>query len=330
MQEAALLSIKDLLICIESQDGRRYPAVDGISLDIRKGEILALVGESGCGKSLTALAVEGLLDGAAMQCGGSITFDGRELDSLTEKERLTIYGRDIGMVFQEPMTSLDPLMKIGEQVGESLQLHSVLGKQALEKLVEEALAAVNLEEPRRLMQQYPHELSGGMRQRVMIASATICRPKLLIADEPTTALDALTQEQVISLLKKINADYGTAILFISHDLTLVSQICDRIAVMYAGKIVEQGDTKDVLRSPVHPYTSALLASVPSRKMKGRPLDCIGGRVPTVTEEKPPCPFAPRCPKAQATCLERPPLTTELPGGHTACCNFPLAAKSDIL
>ncbi len=322
MPNQKLLSVKDLRICIRGLGNRLYPAVDGASFDIRDGEILALVGESGCGKSLTALAIDGLLDESAIYCGGSISFCGKELPGLTEKEKRSIYGKDIGMVFQEPMTSLDPLMRIGEQVGESLLLHGNASKEKRKKLVRSALESVKLENPDELMSKYPHELSGGMRQRVMIASACICRPRLLIADEPTTALDMLTQEEVVKLLKSINADSGTAILFISHDLKLVSRISSRIAVMYAGKIVETGCTEVITEKPAHPYTSALLGSLPSRNMKGKPLDCIGGRVPTVTEPKPPCPFAPRCPRAQGKCFDRAPKLMTLDAGHTVSCNFP--------
>ena len=323
MANQKLLSVTDLQICIHGPAGRLYPAVDGVSFDMLEGEILALVGESGCGKSLTALAIDGLLDDDTVQSGGSISFCGKELSRLTEREKNTIYGKDIGMVFQEPMTSLDPLMRIGKQVGESLQLHRKINRKERDKLVEETLASVKLENTKELMQKYPHELSGGMRQRVMIASASILRPRLLIADEPTTALDLLTQEEVVKLLKAINADSGTAILFISHDLKLVSQISDRTAVMYAGKIVEIGHTDTIIRNPAHPYTRALLDSVPSRKMKGRPLGCISGRVPTVTEPKPPCPFAPRCPLAKAECFDRAPQVMERGEGHRVCCNFPI-------
>ncbi|MBQ9539098.1 MAG: ABC transporter ATP-binding protein, partial [Treponema sp.] len=326
-EKEALLSIKKLKICVKAPDGILYPAVDGINLDITAGEIHSLVGESGCGKSLTALATGGLLDDGVCQSEGEILFRGKDLCKLKEAEKLKIYGRDIGMVFQEPMTSLDPLMKIGGQVGESLKLHgdkkNKLSKDEIERLVESSLKDVCLDDARQIMEKYPHELSGGMRQRVMIASAMICSPALLIADEPTTALDILTQKQVISLLKNINSANGTAILFISHDIKLVSKISDRISVMYAGKIVEQGKTDDVLNSPAHPYTKALMASVPTRGMKGRPLDCIAGRVPAVTEPKPPCPFAPRCPMATAVCMEKAPQKIENANGHIVFCSFPL-------
>ena len=318
----ALLSISNLRICIRSASGRLYPAVDGIDLSVQQGEILGLVGESGCGKSLTALAVDGLLEEPVVHDGGSISFDGKDLLNLKEKERRELYGRDIGMVFQEPMTALDPLMRIGEQVGESLKLHSVLGKEALERQVEAALAAVKLEDPKSLMKRYPHELSGGMRQRVMIACATICQPKLLIADEPTTALDMLTQEQVIALLRRIHRDYGSAILFISHDLSVVEHISDAVGVMYLGNMVEYAETEKIYSNPLNPYTKALFSAIPipdpTVKMNRIVLE---GSIPSPANPPKGCPFHTRCAKCMAQCKEVTPEQKEIEPGHYVVCHL---------
>ena len=316
-----LLRLERLCVSVPSH-GRRFLAVDGVSLAVHSGEAFGLVGESGCGKSLSALSIEGLLPEGAEFAGGAVFFDGRNLASLASRERRRLCGSEMAMVFQEPMSSLNPLMKIKAQVGEPLKIHRRMNRREREERVRTALAEVGLGDVERIMESYPHELSGGMRQRVMIAMAAICRPKLLIADEPTTALDVNTQAQVLSLLKGLNSAYHTAILFISHDLGLVKSLCTALAVMYAGKIVERGNAEELLSHPVHEYTKGLLRSIPSRSQKGRPLDCIPGRVPAVSEHKALCPFAPRCPKARSCCFELAPPALELSPSHTVYCHLP--------
>lgn len=320
----SLLQVKNLCVSVPSDNAMRT-AVDGISFCIEKGEILGLVGESGCGKSVTALSLQGLLAEGLTATGG-ILFNGKDLQSLPLKERRRIYGRDISMIFQEPMTSLDPLMKVGAQVGESLAIHTDMSKSQIRERTKEVLSAVGLQNVTELMELYPHELSGGMRQRVMIAAAAVSRPKLLIADEPTTALDVKTQGQVIELLKKINRIYGTAILFISHDLHLVQSLCTKAVVMYAGRIVESAAINELLSAPRHPYTQGLLDSIPTKEKKGTRLACIAGRVPSVSEAKYPCPFAPRCSFAQSVCFTQRPEMRDLAFNHFAACHFPLEQK----
>lgn len=239
-----------------------HTVVDDISFSMKRGEILGIVGESGSGKSMTALATMGLLSKGATILGGHIRFDGHEFLSMTEEERNSIRGNDISMIFQEPMTSLNPVMRIGTQVGETLQLHTALRKEEVHRRVLEALTDVGLPDPEALCRKYPHELSGGMRQRVMIAQAMICEPKLLIADEPTTALDVLVQQQILDLLLELHHKKNVAILFISHDLNVIKKICDHVLVMYEGKIVERGEVRRVLEHPQHDYTKTLIASFP--------------------------------------------------------------------
>ena len=246
-----------------AENGRMNKVVDDLSFSMDEGEILGVVGESGSGKSMTALAAMGLLKPDAHILSGQIYFDGKELLSLSKDEQSRIKGNDMAMIFQEPMTSLNPVMKIGRQVGESLWLHTDMNKKDIHQSVVQALADVGLNDPEKLCGQYPHELSGGMRQRVMIAQAMICSPKLLIADEPTTALDVVVQEQILQLLKQLHREKGVAILFISHDLNVIREICDRVIVMYQGVIVEQGRVQDVLEHPQHEYTKTLVACVPA-------------------------------------------------------------------
>ncbi len=244
------------------EHGKMNKVVDDLSFLVNDGEILGVVGESGSGKSMTALAAMGLLSKEALVLSGKITFDGKELLKLSWDERSAIAGNDMSMIFQEPMTSLNPVMKIGQQVGESLRLHRKMDKAMIHKEVVKALADVGLKAPEALCKKYPHELSGGMRQRVMIAQAMICSPKLLIADEPTTALDVIVQEQILGLLKKLHEKRGVSILFISHDLNVIKQICQKVIVMYKGVIVEQGTVDEVLNHPKHEYTKTLVASIP--------------------------------------------------------------------
>ena len=236
--------------------------VSGVSFDMDEGELLGLVGESGSGKSMTALAVAGLLSRHDMKKTGEILFEGKELLTCPREELRAIQGNEIGMIFQEPMTSLNPVRKIGWQVGESLRIHTKLSKEEIKARVLAMLGEVELKEPELVYEQYPHELSGGMRQRVMIASAMICRPKLLIADEPTTALDVTIQAQILSLLKRLSEKEGMAVLFISHDLSLVRMLCGRVIVMQQGRMVEQGETEQIFSHPSEDYTKLLLSSVP--------------------------------------------------------------------
>lgn len=238
--------------------------VRGISFSVQDGEIVGIVGESGSGKTMTALTIAGLFKEHAVLDAGTIRLDGIDLFKLTEREMRQVQGNRIGMIFQEPMTALNPTMKIGRQVEEALRLHTDMDKRARKEAVIRALEEVELEEPEKLLSKYPHELSGGMRQRVMIAAAMICRPSLLIADEPTTALDAATQESILKLLKKLNDKYGMSILFISHNLRVVKELCTRVLVMKDGEILEEGETDEVFRNPKTEYTKALIAAIPER------------------------------------------------------------------
>lgn len=238
--------------------------VRGISFSVQDGEIVGIVGESGSGKTMTALTIAGLFKEHAVLDAGTIRLDGIDLFKLTEREMRQVQGNRIGMIFQEPMTALNPTMKIGRQVEEALRLHTDMDKRARKEAVIRALEEVELEEPEKLLSKYPHELSGGMRQRVMIAAAMICRPSLLIADEPTTALDAATQESILKLLKKLNDKYGMSILFISHNLRVVKELCTRVLVMKDGEILEEGETDEVFRNPKTEYTKALIAAIPAR------------------------------------------------------------------
>jgi peptide/nickel transport system ATP-binding protein len=321
--KAELLRVQDLRIGIKG-----HAAVDGISFFIREAEILGIVGESGCGKSLTALSIPGLLPEAAALTGGSIRYRGREFSVLRERDLREIRGREIAMVFQEPRSSLNPLLRVGKQIIEPLELHGERDKALMRGKALSLMRGLGLPEPEKLLSLYPHQLSGGMCQRVMIAMAMICGPRLLIADEPTTALDVSIQAQILELLRGINRETGTAILFISHDLSVIQAVCHRVLVMYAGKLVEQGPVGEVFTHPGHEYTRGLLGSIPGRSSKGRPLANIPGRVPPIEEKRPPgCPFAPRCPRASAPCREGFPPEVSLGSGHWASCFAALAADS---
>ncbi|MBO5129140.1 MAG: ABC transporter ATP-binding protein [Oscillospiraceae bacterium] len=263
---ADILKIEDLRIHFKDAKADRF-AVDGLSFSIGEGEIVGLVGESGSGKTVTAMSVSGLLPREKADVSGSITLEGREIFRCTDRQILEILGDDLGIVFQEPMTSMNPVMRIGPQVEECLRLHTKLSKAERKQRALEAMAQVDLPDPERIYRKYPHELSGGMLQRVMIAAAIISKPRLLLADEPTTALDVTIQAEILELLKKLNREHGTAILLISHNLHVVRKLCTRVVVMQRGKLVEDRPVDDIFRDPRHEYTKKLLAAIPTRDRK---------------------------------------------------------------
>lgn len=260
---ADVLELRELRVHFNDAAPERF-AVDGLNLRLGSGEILGLVGESGSGKTVTAMSICGLLPRSKANVSGSILLDGREIFDCTDKEILDILGNQLGIVFQEPMTSMDPLMRIGPQVEECLKNHGGLTKSQRRQRALEALAQVELDEPERIYKKYPHELSGGMLQRVMIAAAIVSRPRLLLADEPTTALDVSVQAEILALLKKLNREYGMAIMLISHDLHVVRRLCSRVAVMQRGRLVEERNVEEIFSNPQHPYTKQLIAAIPGR------------------------------------------------------------------
>jgi peptide/nickel transport system ATP-binding protein len=285
-----MLAVQNLSISIGP-----FQAVQDLSFDIASGEITGLAGESGCGKTLTALSITGLLPDAAKVTSGEILFAHNSmytpstdepplnLRALSEEALCRIRGREISMIFQEPRQSLNPLIRAGAQIAETLELHGLAGKKQAKAATVETLAALGFEEPEKICAAFPHQLSGGMCQRVMIAMAAICRPKLLIADEPSTALDEAAQNQILTLLADINRSFGTAILFISHDLSVVRRFCGRFLVMYAGRIIEEGPAEKVFASPAHPYTRLLAGAIPDKNRRGKPLANIGGRMPSIAD-----------------------------------------------
>ena len=296
-------------------------AVDGVSFSIAPGETLAVVGESGCGKSVTAQSILRLLPSPpARVVEGSIRFEGQDLLALDDAAMRDIRGNRIAMIFQEPMTSLNPVLTVGYQIAESLVRHQAMGRADAEARAAEMLALVGIAEPARRVREYPHQLSGGMRQRVMIAMALACRPRLLIADEPTTALDVTVQAQILDLMRELRRAYGMAILFITHDLGVVAEIADRISVMYAGQVVESGSVRDVLQRPRHPYTKALMAALPRIDRRGARLAAIPGIVPDLRNMPQGCRFHPRCPSAQAgLCDARAPALEPAGDGVAVRC-----------
>lgn len=316
--DVPLLRVEHLSVGMR-QRGRTVRAVEDVSFTVRAGEVTGIVGESGCGKSMTALSLMGLLPTGMSILNGAVVFANERLDRLAQNDLNRIRGNDLAMIFQEPMTSLNPLMRIGKQVAEPLVLHGVTAPGQVRERVLEALGKVGLPEPEALLRAYPHQLSGGMLQRVMIALAIICRPRLIIADEPTTALDVTIQAQILRLLRQINKTDGTSILFISHDLGVINQVCDQVLVMYAGRIVERGAVGNILWHPVHEYTKGLVGSIPTRRSKGAPLPSIRGRVPSLEEEKVGCAFAPRCPVAKEQCFRSFPNELALSDFHQVSC-----------
>jgi len=296
-------------------------AVDGISYDVNEGETIAVVGESGCGKSVSALSVLRLIpDPPGRITGGSIRFQGRDLLKLSDEEIRDVRGKDIAMVFQEPMTSLNPVLTIGRQLTETLQQHLNMSSEQATARATELLGMVGISEPARRLRQYPHHLSGGMRQRVMIAMALCCEPKLIIADEPTTALDVTIQAQILELMKDLTRRLGVALIVITHNLGIVARYADRVNVMYAGRIIESGSADDIYHDPRHPYTLALLKSVPrmDQPRKGR-LDPVQGQPPDLTRLDNSCSFRPRCSFVIERCADAPYLEKVGVEGHIAAC-----------
>ncbi|MGD2046259.1 MAG: ABC transporter ATP-binding protein [Gemmatimonadota bacterium] len=336
MSHDALLEIEDLRVGFETEEGLVH-AVDGVSLVIREGETLGLVGESGCGKSVTASSILRLVpDPPGRILGGSIRFAGRDLLQVPREELPKIRGNDISMIFQDPMTSLNPVFTVEKQLGEVLQLKFGMDREAARSRAVEMLGTVGIPDPEDRLGSYPHELSGGMKQRVMIAMALLSRPKLLIADEPTTALDVTVQAQILHLIRELQREMGTSVLFITHDMGVIAQMCDDVAVMYAGRVVEQASVEDIFERSMHPYTKGLLRSVPRRGgERKRDLPTIEGVVPSLLSPPEGCRFADRCWKRkslgaedQNTCVEVDPKLRPLGPGRVAC-HFPLAAEAGV-
>jgi len=315
--ETECLSIENLTCDFLTFEGIVY-ALSGVNLKLKRGEIHGLVGESGCGKSVTARSILGLVDKKHTRLGGAVRFDGKNLLSLQEKEMRTIRGKRISMVFQDPLNSLSPLETVGSQIREAMTNHLNLNRDELRRRTEDLLVKVGLHPD--TAKHYPFELSGGMQQRVMIAQAISCNPELLIADEPTTALDLTIQAQVLSLLKSLQKELAITVLFITHNFALVTENCDKVSVMYAGRIVETAPSRAVIESPAHPYTRALINCIPrygaNRKEK---LPVISGSPPRLYSPLEGCPFIPRCPESDRKCVEMPGIT-DLGGGRSVCCN----------
>ena len=321
MTTAPLLSVRDLHVVF---DNRRGPltALDGISFDMMPGEILGVVGESGAGKSLTGTAIIGLLDPPGRIAGGSIHFDGRRIDTLSADERRPLRGRHIGAIFQDPLTSLHPLLTVGAQLVETIQTHlSVSSADARARAIR-LLTDVGIPAPDVRIDQYPHQFSGGMRQRVVIALALCAGPRLVIADEPTTALDVSIQAQITTLLKRLCREQGTAVMLVTHDMGVIAETADRVAVMYAGRIVELGPVADVIRAPRHPYTAGLMASIPSVHQRRNALRQIDGTMPRLDAIPSGCAFNPRCDRAADQCRRETPAR-ETTAQHAAACHLPL-------
>ena len=321
---ATIVEFKDYSMGFKDDDGKVFNLLDRLCLRVEAGKALGVVGESGCGKSMTSLSAMRLLPDAATVQGGEILLEGEDLLQMSEEEMRRVRGNKLAMIFQEPMTALNPVLTIGQQIGEVLTLHHPeMNAQEVRERVIQSLAEVGIAAPETRVDQYPHEFSGGMRQRVMIAMAIINHPDLLIADEPTTALDVTIQAQILKLMDKLVKEQDAALILITHDLAVVSQMADRIIVMYCGKIVESGSRDDVIHRPSHPYTVGLLNSIPRMGEDQDRLESIPGMVPSMLDLPQGCYFAPRCKYCQDICRTRAPENHEVGPGHCAACHFPL-------
>jgi peptide/nickel transport system ATP-binding protein len=320
MDRAPLLSVQGLSVAIRTRDGE-IAVTQGVSFDVAEGERVGIVGESGCGKTVTGLALLGLLPPRISRVTGRIMLGDTDINGLPESRLRRIRGEQIAMIFQEPMSALDPVFTIGEQIGEAVRAHFKIGRREARDRAIEALRQVGIPLPERRHDEYPHQLSGGMRQRAMIAIALACEPRLLIADEPTTALDVTIQAQIIDVLVELSARSGTALLFITHDLGVVAETCERVLTMYAGQIVEDAPIDEVLVRPRHPYTSGLMRSLPSLSRPKATLPSIPGRVPPPTDMPLGCRFEPRCAHARPVCREPQPSLPAGPHHAVRCCRF---------
>ena len=317
--EEALLEVKNLRTSFGS-----VHAVDNVSFNVRRGEAVALVGESGCGKSVTAMSIMRLVASPGKITAGQIRFKGQDLATISERDMRHVRGNDIAMVFQEPMTSLNPVFKIGDQVAEAIRIHRKVGKKEAWKLAGDMLELVSIPDPIKRLDDYPHQLSGGMRQRVMIAIALSCNPELLIADEPTTALDVTIQAQIMELLASLQKKLGLAVLLITHDLGVVAEFCERVVVMYTGRVVEEAPVTQLFANPAHPYTRGLLKSLPGAAVMAgaaapKRLPTISGMVPPVTNLPSGCKFNPRCPDVMDICLGNEPALIPVAHEQAARC-----------
>ena len=319
--QEVLLDIKNLILNFYTNRGQ-ITALDGINLKLYKNESLGLVGETGCGKSITALSIMRLIPappGKIVQ--GEIFFDGKDLLKIPETEMRRVRGGKISMIFQEPSTSLNPVFKVGDQIIEAIQLHQKLGREKGKRKTVEMLEKVGMPDPKDIINRFPHELSGGMQQRIMIAMALSSNPKLLIADEPTTALDVTTQAQILDLIKELKKDIISSMLLITHDLGIVAEICDRVAVMYTGNIIEHAELKTLFKSPLHPYTRGLLDAIPKMNAHNKELGFIPGTLPDLMKLPEGCKFNPRCPHQMEICLKKKPELEEVKEGHFAACHL---------
>ncbi|MBT4638365.1 MAG: ABC transporter ATP-binding protein [Deltaproteobacteria bacterium] len=315
-----MLEIRDLKTHFFTYHGV-IKAVDGVSLTINREEVLGIVGETGCGKSVTARSILKLIQDPGRIIDGTIHLDGEDILSKSEKEMQHIRGGKVSMIFQNPLSSLNPIFTIGEQVCHIIRIHQGNDKKAARARALEMFSQVRLPNPNRLLKKYPHELSGGQLQRVMIAMALSCEPDLLIADEPTTALDVTIQAQILTLMLRLKEETRTSILLISHDLGVIAELCDKVAIMYAGKIVELASATDIFNRPLHPYTEGLMSSIPGEGKPGDKLETIKGIVPNLIAPPPGCRFHPRCPIAEPVCSRKSPTLTEDQTGHSVACHL---------
>ena len=329
MTAETLLEVRDLKVSFRTEDGL-IQAVDGVSLSLSEGETLGIVGESGSGKSVTMMSVMRLINDPNAHFEGEVVYKGRDLMKLTRDQMRKIRGSGIAMIFQDPMTSLNPVYRIGWQIAEQIQAHEQISKRAARARAVELLTAVGIPHAAERVDNYPHQFSGGMRQRVMIAMAISCNPDTLIADEPTTALDVTIQAQILSLIRKLKNDFGTAVVLITHDMGVVADLADKIAVMYAGRIVEQGDRRDVFYDAQHPYTWGLLGSIARLdRPKPRRLSTIPGLPPSLLRLPPGCAFGDRCAHRFDRCDERPALLAKVGDGHLDACHLDIEKKKEL-